>query len=142
MSLRGDQTRFFAKLAALMEAEVPLLNAFEVASGNVRSVGFKAALDRILSRAYGGTQLTAAISDEGALFSPEVMCLLRHGESTGDLEMKSAAIAKGLAEGTFEGGRIEGGDEGDLLDALLQGGMEGKQGPARCIGLGLNLLQG
>jgi len=119
MSLRNDQTRFFGKLASLMEAEVPLLNAFEVASDGVMDAVFKAALERILSRAYGGTQLTDAIAEEGAVFSPEVMCLLRHGESTGDLEMKSRAIASGLSDGTFEAGRLEGSAEGTLLDALL-----------------------
>ncbi|MEN8151873.1 MAG: type II secretion system F family protein, partial [Planctomycetota bacterium] len=82
MSLRDDQTRFFGKLSAMMEAEVPLLNAFEVAAESVLHPGFKAALDRILTSAYSGTSLTESISAEGSIFSPEVMCLLRHGEDT------------------------------------------------------------
>jgi len=106
MSLRGDQTRFFAKLSAMMEAAVPLLKAFEVAAGGVTNPGFRAALERILSRAYGGNSLTESIATEGSIFSPEVMCLLRHGEETGDLEMKSAAIARGLRDGTFEEGQL------------------------------------
>jgi len=119
MTLRDDQTRFFGKLAAMMEAEVPLLNAFEVASDSVVHPGFKVALDRILSAAYSGTSLTEAILAEGSIFSPEVMCLLRHGEDTGDLEMKSGAIASGLKDGTFETGVVTGTAEDDLLSAIL-----------------------
>jgi Tfp pilus assembly pilus retraction ATPase PilT len=119
MSLREDQTRFFGKLAALMEAEIPLLNAFEVAAEGVVSASFRGSLERILSRAYGGMSLTDAIEKEGEIFSPEIMCLLRHGEATGDLELKSAAIARGLSEGVFESGSVPEGEEGDLLDVLV-----------------------
>lgn len=124
MSLREDQARFFGKLAALMDAEVPLLNAFEVSAESIRSAAFRGSLERILSRAYGGVSLTDAIDEEGEVFSPEIMCLLRHGEATGDLEMKSAAIARGLADGVFESGTVPDGDEGDPLDVLVEEAME------------------
>lgn len=101
MSGMGEQARFFGKLAALMDAGVPLLKSFEVAAEQVGEPELSDCLARILDRAYGGNSLTDAFEEEREYFSAEVRCLIRFGEEAGDLETKAASIADGLTTGVF-----------------------------------------
>jgi hypothetical protein len=119
VSARDDQARFFGKLAALVEAGVPLLAAYETALGEVESASLRGALARILARAYRGSSLTDAFGVEAALFSPEVLLLIQTGEQTGDIDRKAAAISRGLADGVFGATGDGGGPEAGALDALV-----------------------
>ena len=127
MDLRRDQAQFFGKLAALMEAGIPLLRAFEVAADRVRDDGLRYALGRILDRAYQGSSIADSFESEAPYFSSEARCLLAQGEETGDIEKKAAAISEGLASGIFEPGRPGeeiSGPEGSPLDRLISDAVE------------------
>ncbi len=96
------QAMFFAKLAALLKANLPLLKAMEVSLERVKDEWLRGALSRILDRAYQGSSLSDAFNLEAEVFSTEVLYLISSGEEAGDLELKVQALADGLAAGTFE----------------------------------------
>jgi len=126
MSAREDQARFFGKLAALLQAEVPLLRAMEVALEGVRGAELRDALLRITDRAYQGISLGESFREEAAVFGSEVLTLIGVGEEGGDLEGKTAAIARGLGSDVFDVGR-EGSGSGDDegLARLVRQGVDG-----------------
>jgi len=120
MSAREDQVRFFGKVAALIEAGVPPLEAFRMGSRGVRDAGLSAAIDRILDRARQGTSITEAFNAEDEHFSAEVLTLLELGEGAGDLEKKARVISEELRSGVFEVGAPGGGAKEDSLPRLIE----------------------
>lgn len=120
MSAREQQATFFGKLAALAGAGVPLLQAFETATGGLPEGPVRDALSRILVEGYRGSSLTDSFRKESDVFSTEVLVLVETGERMGDIDAKADAIGKGLAAGLLSAPEPRTGPDAGGLDDLLR----------------------
>ncbi|HEX4267462.1 MAG TPA: type II secretion system F family protein [Steroidobacteraceae bacterium] len=85
MEVRRNLRDFFDSLAILLEAGVPILEAFPTALGTVRNQAIKSQLAQIKPRIDAGTSFTQAIAGLPLFGGTQAYELIRTGEASGAL---------------------------------------------------------
>src|SRR4051812_536302 len=84
---------FARSLGGLIAAGVPLSRALTVIEREATHAGAKAAWSRIHARVRDGASLADAMRDEGTLFPPVFVAMVRAGEAGGFLELVLEQVA-------------------------------------------------
>jgi hypothetical protein len=92
---RHDQFLLFSKFAHLYDAGVPLAEALELVQSDLGRE-LRQAVRGIVDDIYRGTSLADALSRRRDLFSPELVGVIRAGESRGELGTAARSVADGL----------------------------------------------
>lgn len=96
MDLRQGHVRFFGKFAHFYDAGVPLAEALEIASRELPAP-LRDAIDGVIGEIFRGSALADALARRKDLFGPEIVSILRSGESRGELGTAARSVAAGLS---------------------------------------------
>ena len=98
---------FFAKrLAFLMEAEVPILEALSMLQSHVSKKSEKKIIERIIDDVSRGQSLAKSIAKTPTLFGPSDVAIITVGESTGTLRENLAYLGTELEKREKSRGKI------------------------------------
>ena len=116
MDLRQALIPFFAKFAHLYDAGVPLAEALEIVRREMPPP-LAEAIGELVDDIYRGTSLADAMERRAEIFGPEIVGLIRAGETRGALSEAARSAADGLRGRVLDATPASGVD----LDALLDG---------------------
>jgi hypothetical protein len=114
VDLRSSQVVFFKKFAHLYDSGVPLADAIDLVGRDLPGP-LRAAVAGIVDDIYRGISLADALAARGALFSAEVLGVIRAGETRGELGEAARAAARGLEGRVLEAAAVS----EDAVDELL-----------------------
>ena len=89
-----DMVLFTRQLATMIGAGIPLLEALEVQAEQVTDKGFRIAIQRIVAKVRGGSDLSAALGEYPKVFKPIYLNMIRAGEASGQLDEILLRLAK------------------------------------------------
>ena len=94
--------RFWKKFLRLTRGRVTVLRTLELASEEEKDPDFKRVIQDVRKKLDSGAQLSEALREHPADFSPSVVELVRAAEKSGAWDEILVEITDGLSEGTFE----------------------------------------
>ncbi len=95
MELRDIQIRLFEKFAHMYDSGVPLAEALEVSAAELGEP-MAGAIESMIEDLYRGSSLADALLRHPTLFGPEMVGILRAGESRGELGEAARSVATGV----------------------------------------------
>ncbi|MCX7911238.1 MAG: type II secretion system F family protein, partial [Endomicrobia bacterium] len=87
---------FMRQLAFMIVSGVPLVQALELASKQIKNLGFKNQMLKVTKEVQGGITLSQAIENKKKLFDKVTINLIRAGEESGKLDTILIKIADNL----------------------------------------------
>lgn len=84
--VRMDDLAIFSRqMATLVDAGIPIVGGLEAVAEQMENPAMRAAVNLLRKEVEGGTNFTAAIAKQGALFSPLFVSMVKSGEASGHL---------------------------------------------------------
>lgn len=102
---KAEQVCFLLGLAAQLQQGVPVPLAFARLGAETSSPRLREAVSQILAGIQTGGTINGALADNGGLFPPMVVQLIRDGEETGALEETTRMAGEWLRSGTCRADR-------------------------------------
>ncbi len=80
-----DLAVFARQMATLVDAGIPIVSGLEAVAEQLENKSLREVVNRVREAVEGGTNLTAAIAKQSAVFSPLFVSMVKAGEASGHL---------------------------------------------------------
>jgi len=80
-----DLAIFARQMATLVDAGIPIVGGLEALADQLENRGLQEVVNKVREAVEGGTDLTAAIAQQSAVFSPLFVSMVKAGEASGHL---------------------------------------------------------
>lgn len=104
----SEKVKFTDQMASMLNAGLPITKSLEILSTQTKNKKMGQILQNILNDVEAGAPLSKAIQNQGAVFSPSYISLLRAGEASGKVDEVMRRLADTLEKQREFGSRVKG----------------------------------
>lgn len=104
----SEKVKFTDQMASMLNAGLPITKSLEILSTQTKNKKMGQILQSVLNDVESGAPLSKAIQNQGAIFSPSYVSLLRAGEASGKVDEVMRRLADTLEKQREFGSKVKG----------------------------------
>lgn len=104
----SEKVKFTDQMASMLNAGLPITKSLEILSTQTRNKKMSQILQNILNDVESGAPLSRAIQNQGTIFSPSYISLLKAGEASGKVDEVMRRLADTLEKQREFGSKVKG----------------------------------